>query len=101
MLLVEDQEDTRFTLKTLLDRRGIGVSEAEDGKAVVDVALRERPDLVLLDLSLPRLDGIATMRGNMTLCRVPVVLFLAGVTPSPPFAPRRSTPGATITSLSP
>jgi CheY-like chemotaxis protein len=80
VLVAEDHEDTRFLLRTLLERRGLAVVEACDGEEACDVALRERPDLILMDGGLPRLDGLAAtrrMRGLAQLSRVPIV-FLSG-----------------------
>ncbi|MET0650348.1 MAG: response regulator [Pyrinomonadaceae bacterium] len=80
VLVAEDHEDTRYLLRTLLERRGFSVVEAGDGFEAVDVAERERPDLILIDGGLPRLDGIAAtrrLRGLPALTAVPIV-FLSG-----------------------
>jgi DNA-binding response OmpR family regulator len=80
VLVVEDHEDTRFLLKTMLEMRGYRVSEAEDGEEGVRLARRERPRLVIMDATLPRLDGLAAtrrIRSDSTLEGVPVV-FLSG-----------------------
>jgi CheY-like chemotaxis protein len=57
ILLVEDNEMNRDMLSRRLERRGFAVLIAVDGREGVDVATRERPDLILLDMSLPVLDG--------------------------------------------
>ena len=57
ILLVEDNEMNRDMLSRRLVRRGFEVLLAEDGEEAVAVADRERPDLILMDLSLPVLDG--------------------------------------------
>ncbi len=57
VLLVEDFEDTRYVWRLALEERGYRVLEAADGRAAVETALRERPDIVLMDISLPVLDG--------------------------------------------
>jgi DNA-binding response OmpR family regulator len=80
VLVVEDHEDTRFLLKTMLERRGYRVSEAGDGEEGVRLARRERPRLVIMDATLPRLDGLAAtrrIRSDSALEGVPVV-FLSG-----------------------
>lgn len=67
-------------LRTLLEQHGLSVVEACDGLEAVEVAERERPDLILMDGSLPRLDGIAAtrrLRGLPALSSVPIV-FLSG-----------------------
>lgn len=80
VLVVEDHEDTRFMLRTLLEMRGLEVVEAADGEIALDVAERTHPDLILMDTNLPRLDGLGAMRRLREfdhLRRVPVV-FLSG-----------------------
>jgi two-component system cell cycle response regulator DivK len=62
VLVVEDHEDTRFLLRVLLERRGVRVIEAGDGEAGVRAAEELHPDLILMDWSLPRVDGMAAMR---------------------------------------
>jgi CheY-like chemotaxis protein len=57
LLLVEDNELNRDMLSRRLESRGFAVLIAVDGREGVDVATRERPDLILLDMSLPVLDG--------------------------------------------
>ncbi len=80
VLVAEDHEDTRFLLRAILEGRGITVVEASDGLEAVAAAERERPDLILMDASLPRLDGFAAtraLRRLATLSAVPIV-FLSG-----------------------
>jgi CheY-like chemotaxis protein len=62
ILLVEDSEDGRFALSKLLQLEGYAVLEAIDGAQAVEVATREKPDLILMDLSLPLVDGITATR---------------------------------------
>lgn len=61
-LLVEDFEDSRFMMRRLLELAGYAVVEASDGEQAVALALREKPALILMDLSLPKLDGLAATR---------------------------------------
>jgi len=61
-MVVDDHEDHRFMLRYLLETKGYRVVEAADGLEAVAVAKSSRPDLVLMDLSLPRLDGLSAMR---------------------------------------
>jgi DNA-binding response OmpR family regulator len=80
VLVVEDDSDIRFMLRTMLELRGYGVLEAEDGEEGVSVAAGEHPDLILMDATLPRLDGLAATRRIRSLAAlkgVPVV-FLSG-----------------------
>jgi two-component system, cell cycle response regulator DivK len=62
ILVVEDQEDLRGVLRTLLSGSGYTVLEAADGQAGVVKALSERPDLILMDIQLPILDGYDATR---------------------------------------
>lgn len=76
IMVVEDYEDTRFMLRQALELKGYRVIEAVDGWEAVQVATRERPDLILMDLNLPVFDGITAtdiLRGNEELHGVPVV----------------------------
>jgi CheY-like chemotaxis protein len=57
ILLVEDNELNRDMLSRRLTRRGYVVVVAEDGEQALDLARSERPDLVLMDMSLPGIDG--------------------------------------------
>jgi two-component system cell cycle response regulator DivK len=57
VLLVEDNEMNRDMLSRRLMRRGFQVTVAEDGQAGVDMAATESPDIILMDMSLPVLDG--------------------------------------------
>jgi len=61
-LLVEDFEDSRFMMRKLLEMAGYKVVEASDGEQAVAVAVQQKPALILMDLSLPKLDGLAATR---------------------------------------
>jgi CheY-like chemotaxis protein/two-component sensor histidine kinase len=62
ILLVEDNEDIRVTLAELLRRRGHQVEETEDGESALEAARVRRPDVALVDIGLPTLDGFAVAR---------------------------------------
>ncbi len=62
ILLVEDNEMNRDVLSRLLKRRGFDLVFAEDGEAAVRVHLESQPDLVLMDISLPLMDGYEATR---------------------------------------
>jgi two-component system, cell cycle response regulator DivK len=62
VLVVEDQEDNRCILRDLLMSAGYTVIYAEDGQQALAVASRDRPDLILMDIQLPILDGYETTR---------------------------------------
>ena len=57
VLLVEDNEDNLIVYRTILDHVGYRVIEARDGEEGVARARAERPDLILMDVSLPKMDG--------------------------------------------
>ena len=80
VLVVEDFEDNRFMMRRLLEMAGYQVVEVADGEQALAVAQRERPALILMDLSLPRLDGLAATRGirqDPELSDVPIVAVSA------------------------
>lgn len=79
-MVVEDYDDTRELLKQELEGLGYIVLEACNGQEAVDIAGREHPDLILMDLDLPILDGIAAtqcIRQKPELERVPIVAVTA------------------------
>ncbi len=63
VLIVEDEEPLRMALADALSAEGFEVIEAGDGEAGYELAVREDPDLVLLDLMLPRRDGFSVLKG--------------------------------------
>ena len=62
VLLVEDSEDNRFMMRRLLEMSGYRVLEAINGEQAIRHARLEKPDLILMDLSLPRVDGLSATR---------------------------------------
>ena len=62
ILVVEDTEDNRQIVRDLLGAVGIDMVEAHDGLSGVEIALRERPDLILMDIDLPGIDGYEATR---------------------------------------
>ena len=80
IMVVEDYDDTRALLKKGLEGLGYSVLEASNGQEAVDIAEREHPDLILMDLDLPILDGIAAtqrIRQQAELEAVPIVAVTA------------------------
>jgi two-component system cell cycle response regulator DivK len=57
ILVVEDNEENRDSLSRRLQRRGFDVSLATDGKVGVEMALAQKPDLILMDMNMPEVDG--------------------------------------------
>jgi CheY-like chemotaxis protein len=62
ILVVEDFEDTRLLMKVWLEKRGYRVIEAEDGERAVDLAFSEVPDLIIMDVEMPGVDGLTATR---------------------------------------
>src|SRR5262245_51991372 len=62
VLLVEDTEDNLFMMRRLLEMSGYAVVEARNGQEAVRLAETETPALILMDLSLPVIDGLAATR---------------------------------------
>jgi two-component system cell cycle response regulator DivK len=80
ILVVEDFEDNRFMMRRLLEMSGYHVVEAVNGEEAVTIACRELPKLILMDLSLPQLDGLAAtrrIRQHAELRDVPIVAVSA------------------------
>jgi CheY-like chemotaxis protein len=84
VLIVEDHEDTREMLRILLNMIGCRVIEAEDGEHAMSVAEKGHPDLILLDVKIPLLDGLTVtrlIRSHPVLNEVPIVLITGMDTP--------------------
>lgn len=82
VLVVDDQEDERRIQQAFLSHRGFRVDEAADGAAAIERAFANPPDLVLLDVAMPRMDGFEvcrTLRADPRTSDVPVLLLTASV----------------------
>ena len=80
ILLVEDNELNRDMLTRRLNRKGFDVRTAADGQQALDEIDRQTPDLVLLDMDLPILNGwetSATIRKNTALANLPIIALTA------------------------
>ncbi len=77
LLLVEDDQTLRETLAYNLTREGYEIIQAGDGVAALDLAREQLPDLILLDLMLPGLDGLTVCRTLRREREVPIVLLTA------------------------
>jgi DNA-binding response OmpR family regulator len=77
ILVVDDDADIRGLVRELLERRGFAVTEAGDGKQALQEMYEGRPDLVVLDVSMPGLDGWTTLERIRELSDVPVVMLTA------------------------
>jgi two-component system, cell cycle response regulator DivK len=82
ILVVEDTHDNREVAELILRDAGYTVQSAVDGESGVSAAAAERPDLILMDLSLPWVDGweaTRRLKANPDTCDIPVIAFTAHV----------------------
>jgi DNA-binding response OmpR family regulator len=80
VLLVDDEDQLRRVMKDLLERDGYEVTEAADGVEALDQVDRHAPDIVVLDLNLPGLDGygvLSHLRSRPATQDIPVVVLTA------------------------
>ncbi|HEV2861979.1 MAG TPA: response regulator [Pyrinomonadaceae bacterium] len=80
VLVVDDFEDTRRVLRLWLERMGYDVKEAADGLEAVEAALTLAPDLIILDIEMPELDGLESarrIRQHEGLREVPIIAVSA------------------------
>jgi two-component system cell cycle response regulator DivK len=76
ILIIEDEEDNRAIMRDLLITAGYNLIEAVDGEEGVKLAQRERPDLILMDIQLPILDGYEAtrrIRASAELKSIPII----------------------------
>jgi two-component system cell cycle response regulator DivK len=80
ILIVEDNEMNRDMLSRRLERRGFAIVMAVDGQQGVDMARSEKPDLILMDMSLPVMDGwtaTRTIKDDAGMAKIPVIALTA------------------------
>ena len=78
ILIIDDMRTERELIKTYLKPKGHLIVEAEDGKAGMDLASSEKPDLILLDVVLPKMDGFQVCRKikkNPDTSQIPIILI--------------------------
>jgi two-component system cell cycle response regulator DivK len=76
ILVVEDQADDRQIIRDMLAGTGYAITEAEDGEQALAAVAKERPDLILMEIQLPTMDGYEAMRRirtNPTLLSIPII----------------------------
>jgi two-component system cell cycle response regulator DivK len=76
ILYIEDNEQNMYLVTFLLERKGYEVLQAYDGQGGIATAFREKPDLILLDIQLPTMDGYTvarSLRNNPGLKKTPIV----------------------------
>jgi two-component system KDP operon response regulator KdpE len=74
-LVVDDEPAVRRFLRTSLEPRGYQVSEASSGHEAVDVVAQSKPDVILLDMGLPDLDGVEVTRILREWCSIPIIIL--------------------------
>jgi two-component system KDP operon response regulator KdpE len=77
VLIVDDEPQIRRTLELNLAARGFAVEQATSGEMAIELATRRHPDLVILDLGLPHMDGIDVVRSLRSWSRVPILVLSA------------------------
>ena len=77
ILIVEDNEDSALSLKLLLEAMGYAVGVVHDGEGAVAAASSERPDVILMDVGLPRMNGYDAARQIRRECRDRKILIIA------------------------
>jgi len=77
ILVVDDDEDIRVLLRELLERAGYRVDEAEDGRTALRRLYEAPPSLVVLDVTMPEMDGYQTLERIRDLSDVPVIMLTA------------------------
>ena len=76
VLVIEDNEQNMYLMRFLLEKNGFTVLEATDGISGLEIAKKEKPKLILLDIQLPRMDGYTVareLRKNSDLNNTPIV----------------------------
>ena len=76
ILLVEDNDNNRYLAQFLLEREGLAVSIAVNGKQALEMAMKEHPDLVVMDIQMPEIDGYETakrFKNDQALASIPLV----------------------------
>src|SRR2546427_458805 len=85
LLLAEDEEFSREMLARRLRRSGYQVTTVADGRDAISAAMRDRPDLILLDLEMPNMDGRSAMRvlkSDVRTFRIPIIILSGHTDPA-------------------
>jgi UDP-3-O-acyl N-acetylglucosamine deacetylase len=78
VLVVDDEPGIRTTLRGILAEEGLRVLEAEDGRQALEVVKRERPELLILDIWMPEVDGLQLLQQVNELATPPAVIMISG-----------------------
>ena len=82
ILLVDDEQDLVTAVAFRLNTEGYDVVSALDGQAALEMAKKEKPDLIILDLMLPKLNGYkvcSLLKADMRYNKIPIIMFTARV----------------------
>lgn len=80
ILVVDDDSDNRTIVKLVLSRASYEVIEAENGMEAIEKAVRDRPDVILMDMSMPEMNGweaASRLRGVPQTAQIPIIAFTA------------------------
>ncbi|MBD3418955.1 MAG: response regulator [Chitinivibrionales bacterium] len=81
VLIIDDEHMIRLTTSILLKQKGIAVVSASSGQEGLDMAISEKPELILLDIMMPVMDGwevFDKLRSSEATAAIPVIIFTAG-----------------------
>ena len=77
ILVVDDEHLYRHLLKVNLEKEGYGVISANDGEEALDVVSTKHPDLVIMDIMMPRLDGLTACERIRQFSNIPIIILTA------------------------
>ena len=80
VLVVDDEEMTRKLLRLMLERDGFVIVEAEDGLEALDIIKHEMPDVIIMDVMMPNMDGFSAcqaLRSKPETAEIPIILLSA------------------------
>jgi len=96
VLIVDDEEGIREVIGYILEKRGFIAEDAGNGKKALEKVAQEKPDIIILDIAMPEMDGLQTckrLRENPDTQDIPIIFLSAQ---SRPTALAREAPGAPI-----
>ena len=77
ILVIEDEAGLRANVARFLKAEGYEVLTAENGASGVDIAVRQMPDLIVCDITMPEMDGFGVLRENVTTSNIPFIFLTA------------------------
>ena len=77
ILVVDDESSIRQLLNINLSKEGYNIIEAVDGAEAIEIAMKEKPDLILLDVMLPKIDGLSVCKKIKSVMNVPILMVTA------------------------